>query len=55
MATIRAAQGDVDAALVLLQTAYAQGGAALPYIRIDPRLDPLRADRRFDDLLTLVG
>lgn len=55
LATIHAARGDVDAALSLLQTAYEQGVAALPYVGIDPRLDPLRADPRFGDLLKRVG
>lgn len=55
MATIRAAQGDVEAALDLLQTACDQGVAALPYVGIDPRLDPLRADPRFGNLLRRVG
>jgi TolB-like protein/Tfp pilus assembly protein PilF len=55
LATIRAAQGDLDAALTLLQTAYDQGVAALPYVGIDPRLDPLRGDPRFEDLLKRVG
>jgi TolB-like protein/Tfp pilus assembly protein PilF len=54
MATIRAAQGDADAALVLLGTAFDQEVAALPYIGIDPRLDPLRGDPRFAALLQRV-
>jgi TolB-like protein/Tfp pilus assembly protein PilF len=55
MATIRAAQGDVDAAVALLQTAFQQGVAALPYVGVDPRLDPLREDPRFADLLRQIG
>jgi tetratricopeptide (TPR) repeat protein len=54
MATIRAAQGDVDTALALLGTAFDQEVAALPYIGIDPRLDPLRGDPRFAALLQRV-
>ena len=54
-ATIAAARGDLDQALSLLGKACDEGVAALPYIGIDPRLDPLRADPRFEDLLTRVG
>jgi hypothetical protein len=38
----RAAQADVDAAVALLDAAFEQGVAALPYVAIDPRLDRLR-------------
>jgi TolB-like protein/Tfp pilus assembly protein PilF len=55
LATIAAARGDSDEALSLLRTAFDHGVAALPYIGIDPRLDPLRADSRFEGLLRRVG
>jgi TolB-like protein/Tfp pilus assembly protein PilF len=54
-ATIAAAQGHIDEALGLLQQAFDDGVAALPYIGIDPRLDPLRIDVRFAALLTRAG
>jgi tetratricopeptide (TPR) repeat protein len=54
-ATIAAARGDIDEALDLLRTACDHGVAALPYLGIDPRLDPWRTDSRFADLLTRVG
>jgi len=55
LATIAAAQGHIDEALGLLQKAFDDGVAALPYIGIDPRLDPLRIDVRFAALLTRAG
>ena len=55
LATIAAAQGHIDEALRLLQKAFDDGVAALPYIGIDPRLDPLRIDVRFAALLTRAG
>ena len=54
-ATIAAAPGEIDDALALLDTAFDHGVAALPYIGIDPRMDPLRADSRFTDLLQRAG
>jgi hypothetical protein len=54
-ATIAAARGEIDDALALLNTAVDHGVAALPYIAIDPRMDPLRTDSRFADLVQRVG
>lgn len=55
LATIDAARGDHDGALSLLHNAYDQGAAAMPYAGVDPRLDPLRTDRRFRSVLNRLG
>ncbi len=43
--------GDRESALTWLETAYNTREGALPYIRLDPRCDPLRTDPRFLTLL----
>jgi tetratricopeptide (TPR) repeat protein len=55
LATIHAARGDCDQALTLLDHAYEQSAPALPFMGIDPRLDPLRGDARFGELLRRTG
>ena len=47
--------GDHGTALSWLETAYAEHSQALTYLKVDPVYDPLRADRRFVDLLQRVG
>lgn len=51
IALIHTALGNKDAAFTWLGEAYRQREGALPYIKLDPRFDPLRSDRRFADLL----
>lgn len=48
------ALGDFDRALVELQSAI-DDRSALPFVFVDPRLDPLRSDPRFQELLRRVG
>ena len=43
--------GDRESALTWLETAYNVREGALPYIKVDPRCDPLRSDPRFIAIL----
>jgi tetratricopeptide (TPR) repeat protein len=43
--------GDADTAMRFLETAYRKRVYWLIYIKVEPRLDPLRSDPRFQDLL----
>ena len=47
--------GDPDAALDALERAYEAQSAWLPFMNVDPRMDPLRGDPRFKDLLLRIG
>ena len=47
--------GDAQAALDALEVAYAARDFYLIYLRVDPRLDPLRGEARFGDLLRRIG
>lgn len=55
LASIYAALGENDQALAQLEKAYADRTDAIPLLKVDPRLDPLRADPRFAALLRRVG
>jgi len=50
-----AGMGDKDQALSWLEKAYAQHSNGLTSLKVEPAFDPLRADRRFGDLLRRVG
>ncbi|MDQ5837736.1 MAG: hypothetical protein M3379_13245, partial [Acidobacteriota bacterium] len=43
-----------DAALEWLERAYAERDVWLVWLKVDPRLDPLRSDARFRNLLWRV-
>jgi DNA-binding winged helix-turn-helix (wHTH) protein/tetratricopeptide (TPR) repeat protein len=47
--------GDKDKALELLEKAYARREWGSAFLGVDPRLDPLRGDPRFEDLMARVG
>ena len=47
--------GDADAAIGHLERSYAQSDVWLVWLNTEPRLDSLRADPRFQDLLLRVG
>jgi tetratricopeptide (TPR) repeat protein len=54
-AVIQAGLGEIDAAFDLLETAWRTRSAWMAYLAVDPRLDPLRGDARFADLLGRLG
>jgi serine/threonine protein kinase/Tfp pilus assembly protein PilF len=47
--------GDKDRAFEWLNKAYKENSNWLSYLKVEPRLDPLRSDHRFKDLLDKVG
>lgn len=51
LAQIYAALGDKDQAFLSLEKAYAEHDAFLVRLRVEPALDPLRSDQRFQALL----
>jgi len=55
IATIYARLGDKDQALRWLEEGYEKRDNWMVWIKVDPRLDPLRSDPRFTDLLNRVG
>jgi hypothetical protein len=54
IAVIHAALGERDQAFHWLDRAYEERSAWLPYVRVEPRLDPLRSDERFAALVAAV-
>jgi TolB-like protein/DNA-binding winged helix-turn-helix (wHTH) protein/Tfp pilus assembly protein PilF len=54
LAYIYTALGDNDQAMARLERAYAERTDAMPLLKVDPRLDPLRSDPRFVALLRRV-
>ena len=56
IATIYAGLGDKNKAFHFLEKAYQERSPDIPYfLKADIRLDPLRSDPRFKDLLRRVG
>jgi hypothetical protein len=51
VARIYTALGKKDEALRWLETAYGEHAALMVFLKTDPRLDDLRDDPRFEDLL----
>ena len=47
--------GDTDQAFAWLNRAYEERDNWLNYLKVEPRLDPLRSDARFADLLRRAG
>jgi hypothetical protein len=54
-ALIHVALSDVDEAFRWLERAYTERVEWMIYTNVDPRLDPLRADVRFIDLIGRLG
>jgi hypothetical protein len=54
IALIHLALGDIDQALALLKKAYFSHDPWLEHLKVDPRLDALRDQSRFKELLRLV-
>jgi thioredoxin-like negative regulator of GroEL len=55
LAALWLAMGDAGRALVLLDEAAADRDADLVYLRVDPRLERLRGDRRFTRVVRRLG
>ncbi|HEY0765476.1 MAG TPA: winged helix-turn-helix domain-containing protein [Pyrinomonadaceae bacterium] len=55
IAVINAALGNVDDAFACLERGFEEQDEELALIKMDPMLDPLRCDRRFDILLQRIG
>ncbi|UCF69406.1 MAG: tetratricopeptide repeat protein, partial [Acidobacteriota bacterium] len=55
IAIICTALGEVSRALDWLDRAYQEHADHLPYLKVNPRLDPLRAEPRFQRLLERIG
>ena len=55
IATIYGALGEKDQAFAWLQRAVEARDEQLTWLKVDPRLDPLRSDPRFQALLLRIG
>jgi len=51
IALVYAGLGEKDQALMWLEQAYKAHDKGMPFLKVDPSLDPLRSDPRFQDLL----
>ena len=55
LAMIYTGLGDIDSAFAYIDKAYQERSSWLAYLKVEPRLDRLRSDARFNDLLKRVG
>ena len=50
-----AALGDKDEAFAILEKSFEERSNRMVWLSVDPLLDPLRSDRRFEDLIRRIG
>jgi hypothetical protein len=50
-ATVHLALGDHEKAIDALEQAFDEHSASVGFLKVDPALDPLRGEPRFEDLL----
>jgi len=55
IAALHASLGDVDAAFGWLETAIAERATGVVFLRVHPRLDPIRHDPRYPEMVRRVG
>ena len=55
MAVLFAGIGDADSAFQWLEESYTKRESQMPFLKVDYRMDPLRADPRFQNLVHRVG
>jgi serine/threonine-protein kinase len=55
IATTKLSLGERDQAFRWLETAYEDRSLCIPTMKFDPRLDPIRSDQRYLDLIRRVG
>jgi serine/threonine protein kinase/Flp pilus assembly protein TadD len=55
MAIIHVGLDEIDEAMTCLESAYEERSGFLPFIGVEPMLDPLRGEARFADLMAKVG
>jgi TolB-like protein/DNA-binding winged helix-turn-helix (wHTH) protein/Tfp pilus assembly protein PilF len=55
IATTKLSLGETDQAFRWLETAYDDRSLCIPTMKFDPRLDPVRSDQRYLDLIRRVG
>jgi tetratricopeptide (TPR) repeat protein len=54
-ASVHVALGNLTTAVDLLERSYEERSTLLGYVKMDPRLDPLRPQPRFQALLSRIG
>ena len=55
LAIVSLGMGDKDQAFAYLEKSYQERSEQMLYLGVEPLVDPLRGDRRFDSLLRSVG